>query len=127
MFDTNACRSLGCVQAANRGNLGITVDVANFHCGPARLGEIAALPAHAVTMFHANDLPDMPKADMGTYDRVLPGDGAAPALEIIRELKRIGYSGYASVETFNHELNKLPPLQVAVDALAKTRALLSRA
>lgn len=115
------------VQAANRGNLGITVDVANFHCGPARLGEIAALPAHAVNMFHVNDLPDMPREAMGIYDRVLPGDGAGPVLEMMRELKRIGFSGFASVETFSHELNKLDPFTVAKDAIDKTRALLASA
>jgi 2-keto-myo-inositol isomerase len=112
------------VEAANRGNLGITVDVANFHCGPARLGEISALPACAVNMFHVNDLPDMPKEKMDIYGRVLPGDGAAPVKDIMRELWRIGYSGFASIETFNHELNKMDPFTVAKNAYDKTRSLL---
>lgn len=112
------------VEAANRGNMGITVDVANFHCGPARLGDISALPAHAVNMFHLNDLPDIPKKKMEIYGRLLPGDGAAPVAEMARELKRIGFAGFASVETFNHDLNKLDPFTVAKDAYDKSRAIL---
>lgn len=111
------------VQEANRGNIGLTVDVANFQAGPGLLGEISALPAGAINMFHLNDTVDKPKSDIGVYDRVFPGDGTAPAREIALALKRIGYDGHASVETFNHDYNKMDPLEVAKTALEKSRAL----
>lgn len=111
------------VREANRGNLGITVDVANFQAGPGLLSEITALPAGAVDMFHLNDTVDKPKADIGVYDRVFPGDGTAPAREIALALKRIGFNGFASVETFNHDYNAMDQLQVAKTALEKSRAI----
>ncbi len=109
------------VRQANRGNLGITVDVANFSSGYGRLSEISALPAEAVAVFHINDLRDMPPEDAGAYDRVMPGDGVAPVAEIARELKRIGYKSYCSVEIFNHDYNRRDPLEVAKEAFAKSR------
>lgn len=115
--------ALAVVREANRGNLGITVDVANFQAGPGLLGEISALPAGVIDMFHLNDTIDKPKAEIGAYDRVFPGDGTAPAREIAAALKRIGYDGFASVETFNHDYNKMDPLKVAKTALSKSRKL----
>lgn len=110
------------IKQANRGNLGLTIDVANFSSGRGRLSEIAALPPGAVAVFHMNDLRDMPPEDAGAYDRVMPGDGAGPVAEVTRELKRIGYNGICSVEIFNHDYNKRPPLEVAREAFEKTRA-----
>lgn len=109
------------VKEANRGNLGITVDVANFHSGRGLVQEIGALPQGAVAVYHVNDVRDMPPEEAGAYDRVMPGDGVAPVLEVTRELKRIGYSGVAAVEIFNHEYNKRNPLDVAREAFRKTR------
>lgn len=111
------------VKEANRGNLGITVDVANFHSGKGLLAEISALPMGAVAVYHVNDLREMDPAVAGAYDRVMPGDGMSPAREITRELKRIGYNGVAAVEIFNHDYNKRDALEVAKEALAKTKAL----
>ncbi len=110
---------------ANRHNLGITVDVANFHSGRGRLSEISALPAEAIAIFHINDLRPMAPEDAGAYDRVMPGDGMSPAAEIVRELKRIGFTGVCSVETFNHDYNKRSPHDVAAEAAKKTLALLA--
>lgn len=114
------------VRQANRGNLGITVDVANFASGYGRLSEIAALPASAVAIYHINDLRDMPPEDAGAYDRVMPGDGVSPVAEITRELERIGYTGCCSVEIFNHDCNKRDPLEVAREALEKSKAFLAK-
>lgn len=110
------------VKEANRGNLGITVDVANFHSGRGFLSEIAALPQGAVAVYHVNDLREMKPEDAGAYDRVMPGDGMSPVVEITRELKRIGYNGAAAVEIFNHDYNRRPPLDIAKEAFEKTRA-----
>jgi Sugar phosphate isomerases/epimerases len=112
------------VKEANRGNLGITVDVANFHSGRGLLQEIAALPHGAVAVYHVNDVRAMKPEDAGAYDRVMPGDGVASVVEITRELKRIGYNGVAAVEIFNHEYNKRDPRDVAREAFRKTKACL---
>ncbi|MDR1613893.1 MAG: sugar phosphate isomerase/epimerase [Planctomycetota bacterium] len=108
------------VKEANRGNLGITVDVANFHSGRGLLSELSALPAGAVAVYHINDLRNMPPEKAGAYDRVMPGDGISPVAEISRELKRIGYNGYACVEIFNHDYNRRDPLGVAGEAFEKS-------
>ncbi len=109
------------VKEANRGNLGLTVDVANFSSGRGSLSEIAALPANAVAVFHMNDLRDMPPEEAGAYDRVMPGDGVAPVREVTRELQRIGYAGLCSVEIFNHDYDRRDSLEVAKEAYRKTR------
>lgn len=104
----------------NRHNLGLAIDVANFHSGRGRLSEISVLPAGAVAIFHINDLRKMKPEDAGAYDRVMPGDGMSPVAGIAKELKRIGFKGVCSVETFNHDYNKRSPRDVAAEAAEKT-------
>ena len=107
------------VKAANRANTGITIDTAHFYSGSSTLAEISALPAQALAVFHMNDLIDKPKAEIGDYDRVMPGDGVIPLADICREVKRIGFDGVASIEIFNHDFNKQNPEAIAKKAFEK--------
>lgn len=107
------------VKAANRGNTGITIDTAHFHSGSSTLAEISALPCQALAVFHMNDLVDKPKHEIGDYDRVMPGDGVIPLADIVREVKRIGFDGVASIEIFNHDFNKQDPEKIAKAACEK--------
>ncbi|MCD8350874.1 MAG: sugar phosphate isomerase/epimerase [Planctomycetaceae bacterium] len=105
------------VKAANRGNTGITIDTAHFYSGSSTLAEISALPSQALAVFHMNDLIDKPKAEIGDYDRVMPGDGVIPLADIVKEVRRIGFDGVASIEIFNHDFNKQDPNAVAKKAI----------
>lgn len=110
------------VKEANRGNAGITIDTAHFYSGSSTLAEISTLPAHALAVFHMNDLTGKPKADIGDYDRIMPGDGVIPLDDICKEVKRIGFNGVASIEIFNHDFNKQDPLTIAKTAFEKMSA-----
>lgn len=112
------------VKAANRGNTGITIDTAHFHSGNSTLAEISVLPPEAVAVFHVNDLVDKPKHEIGDYDRVMPGDGVIPLKAIVKEMRRIGYDGVASLEIFNHSFNEQNPLVIARRGLANMRRIL---
>ncbi|MCC8164662.1 MAG: sugar phosphate isomerase/epimerase [Planctomycetes bacterium] len=107
------------VKAANRLNTGITIDTAHFYSGSSTLAEISALPVQALAVFHMNDLVDKPKAEIGDYDRVMPGDGVIPLEDICVEVKRIGFNGVASIEIFNHDFNKQDPKAIAKKAIEK--------
>ncbi|MDR3210794.1 MAG: sugar phosphate isomerase/epimerase [Planctomycetota bacterium] len=111
------------VQAANRGNTGITLDAAHFYSGNSSLAEISTLPREAIAVFHVNDLVNKPKAKIGDYDRVMPGDGVIPLKSIVTELNRIGFDGVASLEIFNHDFNKKDPLLIAQTGLKKMKAV----
>ncbi len=107
------------VKEANRGNTGITIDTAHFYSGSSTLAEISTLSAQALAVFHMNDLVDKPKAEIGDYDRIMPGDGVIPLADICREVKRIGFDGVASIEIFNHDFNKQDPQAIAKTAFDK--------
>ena len=109
-------------RTANRGNVGITIDTAHFYSGSSTLGEISALPRHAVAVFHMNDLIDKPKHEIGDYDRVMPGEGVIPLREIVTEVKRIGFDGVASIEIFNNDYNAQDPKTIAAKAIEKMGA-----
>ena len=91
----------------------------------AGLGMIEASRIHC---FHMNDYPaNPPIAEIGDKHRVFPGDGICPLPTIIRQLIDNGFAGTFSLELFNPEYWKRDALEVAVEGLQKSKAVVQAA
>ena len=96
-----------------------------FHIlrGGGNLESIAKVPGEKVAIWHWNDVPDSQPINQQTdADRVLPGDGVGPLMQIERLARQQGYSGFVSLELFNPQLWERNPEEVARIGLDKMRA-----
>jgi 2-keto-myo-inositol isomerase len=60
-------------------------------------------------------------------DRIYPGDGILPLVQLLKDLKAIGYQGPLSLEIFNEEEYKKDPLLVAQTGKQKMMDLIKKA
>jgi quercetin dioxygenase-like cupin family protein len=82
----------------------------------------------AMHVLHMNDYPAQPPREKITdAERVYPGDGVAPVVQILRDLHASGFRGMLSLELFNRELWKQDPFAVARTGLEKMKALVAKA
>ena len=78
--------------------------------------------------FHWNDVPASPPRDeLGDKDRIYPGDGILPLVGVLKDLKKIGYSGPISLEMFNREQWKSDLKEVAAIGKKKILNLIEKA
>ncbi|MBE0698420.1 MAG: sugar phosphate isomerase/epimerase [Anaerolineaceae bacterium] len=104
------------LQAAERDNIGLTLDAAHFYNGGGLLSEIEQLDPQRIYAFHLNDVEDVPKEAITDASRIFPGEGIIPLDEICARLKQIGFDGPTSIELFRPEYWDWEPLRVAVEA-----------
>lgn len=98
-------------------------DIYHLYKGGSDFVGLGLLGPSALHVFHVNDYPATPeRAKISDADRVYPGDGIAPTRDILRNLHRIGFRGYLSLELFNREYWKQDPLMVAKTGLEKMRS-----
>jgi sugar phosphate isomerase/epimerase len=80
-----------------------------------------------VAILHMNDYPaNPPRETIKDADRVYPGDGVAPIVQILRDLKAAGFRGALSLELFNQTYYAKDALEVAKTGLEKMKALAAR-
>ncbi|GMV96532.1 MAG: hypothetical protein AMXMBFR83_08970 [Phycisphaerae bacterium] len=103
-------------------------DVYHLFKGGSGLDGVRRLNPAMLAGFHLNDYPaGLDRARAKDADRVYPGDGVAPLVQLFRDLRDIGYRGPMSIELFNPEYYKQDPLLVARTALEKTKRVIERA
>ena len=87
--------------------VGLTVDAWQMHWEPSNLEALAHVDGARVHCVQLDDAPAARPPDLlrATYDgRLIPGEGAANLVGLIRTLDAIGYRGPLTVETINAEL-----------------------
>lgn len=107
----------GCADA------GLLLDVYHLHKGGSGYDTLGLINGRAIRIFHVNDYPSMPRAELTDGHRVYPGDGIAPIRQILRTLTDIGSNAFLSVELFNKDYWAQDPLTVCQTALKKLKAL----
>ena len=65
------------------------------------------MPAEKIFVFHINDCEDLPLGILDHSDRIMPGQGVIPIQGIVDRLKRVGYTGPASLELFRPEYYRM--------------------
>ncbi len=110
--------------AANHPNACVLLDVYHMYKGGSDFTNIGFVPGTKLHCLHMNDYPAVPvQAEINDSDRVYPGDGVAPIAAILQALVDGGFDGTLSLELFNREYWKLPPLEVAKTGLEKMKAV----
>lgn len=102
----------------------VLADVYHLHKGGSEFTGLNQLGPAALQVFHMNDYPATPgRAEITDADRVYPGDGVAPLVPMLRDLRRAGFRGVLSLELFNRTYWRQDAMDVARTGLAKMRAV----
>jgi 2-keto-myo-inositol isomerase len=113
------------VEQCGEPNAGVCLDVFHYYKGPSKPEDLDRMtPAN---LFHVQlcDVPGLPRELMTDADRVFPGEGDFRLEPIVATLRRIGYSGYVSLELMNPVIWRAKPSQVAELGLTALRRVLS--
>ena len=76
---------------------------------------------------HFQDILDTPRELIDNNNRVIPGDGEAPIVAILKKLAQKQYSGALSVELFLMELRQGDPYEIASRIKQKCAAVMRQA
>ncbi|MDW8079159.1 MAG: sugar phosphate isomerase/epimerase family protein [Thermoguttaceae bacterium] len=106
----------------------ILLDVFHMYKGGSSPEALRLIHGPCMTNFHLNDYPAQPEREtIRDSHRVFPGDGVAPLAKIITSLWEIGFRGALSLELFNQEYWKKPPLEMAREGLEKMKKVVTEA
>jgi sugar phosphate isomerase/epimerase len=103
------------------------LDVFHIFKGGSDFTGVRVFNGTVLHVLHMNDYPKRPREMATDADRVYPGDGAAPIVPLLRNLKAIGYTGALSIEIFNREYWKQDALAVARQGRLKMQAVVDKA
>lgn len=113
--------------AANDPDARILPDVYHLFRGNSGYDGLKMLSGELIEVFHMNDfVHHIPREEQQDKDRVYPGDGDAPMLQILKDLNNMGGNKVLSLELFNQEYWKMDPLTVAKTGLEKMKTLVSK-
>ena len=116
------------VNAVNMKNCGLLLDTYHLHCSGGNAQSFRNVPVEQIITFQFSDAPPgPPSAGRQPVDRLPPGKGAAPFVEIFRNLMAMGYQGYMSYEAPNPAQWNRAPDVVAREGIMLVRELLAKA
>ncbi len=116
------------INAVNMKNCGLLIDTYHLHCSGGNAASFKHMPVDQIITVQFSDAPPGPPSDTGVpIDRLPPGKGAVPFVEIFRTLMAMNYQGSMSYEAPNPEQWNRPAHAVALEGLQRVRALLTQA
>lgn len=116
------------VDAVNMKNCGLLLDTYHLHCSGGNADTFKSVPVEKIITFQFSDAPPGPPSDSRQpVDRLPPGKGVAPFVEIFKNLMAMGYQGYMSYEAPNPAQWSRPADVVAREGVELVRALLTQA
>jgi len=116
------------IDAVNMKNCGLLLDTYHLHCSGGNGASFKDVPVEQIITFQFSDAPPgPPSATRMPVDRLPPGKGAAPFVEIFKTLMALNYRGYMSYEAPNPAQWNRAPDMVAREGIELVRALLAKA
>ncbi len=110
--------SLHVVRTLDHPNIKFMLDLYHFWAGMSKFEDLNEIRPGEIHHVHFADTPAEPTYEVFLQkDRAWPGEGIAPLARIVAELKRLGYSGPASLELFDPEVQNADPFEVATKAI----------
>ncbi|MFQ6130886.1 MAG: sugar phosphate isomerase/epimerase family protein [Armatimonadota bacterium] len=104
----------------------IVADTFHMYRGGSDFEGVKLLNGEALAVFHWNDAPaEPPREEQRDQHRVYPGDGILPLVQLLRDLRDIGFHGPLSLELFNRDYWQQPLLEVARTGIRKMRELIA--
>jgi 2-keto-myo-inositol isomerase len=126
-FISTLTTSLKLIREAAHPNVRPMLDFYHFWSGMSKFEDLDMLRSGELAHVHFQDTPDMPRELLDQTTRLIPGDGVAPVVKILRRLAEKGYSGALSVELFLPEFQQGDPYQVARRIREKSEAVMRQA
>jgi sugar phosphate isomerase/epimerase len=122
----NLGQALAIAAAANDPDARILPDVYHLFRGGSGFDGLKLVNGKAIEIIHINDYPsNKPAEEQNDSDRVYPGDGSAPLIQILKTLKEMGGTKVLSLELFNKIYWAQDALQVASTGLQKMKKLVN--
>ena len=100
------------------------LDFFHFWSGLNKFEDLDLLEPGELAHAHFQDLLAGPRELIDNNSRVIPGDGIAPVVRIIRKLAEKGYAGALSVELFRSEIVNGDPFEVAAEIREKCETVM---
>ena len=119
--------TLTVIREAAHSNVRPMLDFFHFWSGMSKFEDLDMISPGEIAHVHFQDILDTPRELMDNNGRVIPGDGAAPVVAILRKLAEKEYSGPLSVELFLMELQQGDPFEVASRIKQKCEAVMRKA
>ncbi len=107
--------------AANDPAVRILADVFHLFRGGSGFEGLGLINGEHIDIFHMNDYPDTPRETQKDSDRIFPGDGVAPLMQVIAALSKTSNPKILSLELFNPGYWEKDPLEIAKTGLAKMK------
>jgi len=119
--------SLQVIRAADHPNARPMLDFFHFWSGMGKFDDLDLLEPGELAHAHFQDLLDAPRELTNNNYRLIPGDGIAPVVRMLRKLAEKQYAGALSVELFRPELVNGDPYEVATEIRTKCEAVMREA
>jgi 2-keto-myo-inositol isomerase len=112
---------------ADHPNCGLLLDAYHLHCSGAVGRGFEEMPAEQIFTFQYSDAPLNPVQVRTATDRLPPGKGVIPWVEVFQLLMEKNYAGYIAYEAPNPAQWSRPPAEVAREAVVATRQFIAEA
>lgn len=112
---------------ADHPSCGLLLDAYHLHCSGAVGRGFADLPDEHIFTFQYSDAPQHPVQVRTATDRLPPGKGVIPWVDVFQLLMEKNYRGYVAYEAPNPALWSRPPAEVAREAVEATREFIAEA
>ena len=119
--------TLQMIREAAHPNVRLMLDFFHFWSGLSKFEDLDLLAPGELAHAHFQDLLAGPRELIDNDSRLIPGDGIAPVVRILRKLAEKEYSGALSVELFRAELVEGDPFEVATEIRGKCEAVMTAA
>lgn len=105
----------------------VLADIYHLQKGGSGIKGLRQLGAHSMQILHVNDYPARisPK-DLNDSDRVFPGDGSAPWMDIQKIISETSSGCILSLELFNRDVWKMNALDALTQGLEKMKKTFAR-
>ena len=119
--------SLKMLREANHPNVRPHLDFFHFWSGYSKFEDLDMIQPGEIAHVHFQDILDTPREIIDNNGRVIPGDGKAPVVAILKKLAEKQYRGALSVELFLAELTQGDPYDVASRIKQKCETVMRQA
>jgi 2-keto-myo-inositol isomerase len=119
--------SLKMIHEAAHPNVRPMLDFFHFWSGMSKFEDLDMIRPGEIAHIHFQDILDTPRELIDNNGRVIPGDGQAPVVPILKKLAEKQYRGALSVELFLMELTQGDPFDVATRIKQKCEAVMRQA